>query len=76
MPALTICALPPEFGAALSSAGVPSTQIEPAKPYCFPSDGFCSPGYEGAYGRSGVAAQTAYMDHTAEWAAAFRSLRS
>ncbi|HKN38594.1 MAG TPA: hypothetical protein VJ456_05760, partial [Acidimicrobiia bacterium] len=52
------------------------TQIEPAKPYCFPSDGFCSPGYEGAYGRSGVAAQTAYMDHTAEWAAAFRSLRS
>jgi len=52
------------------------TQIEPAKPYCFPSDGFCSPGYEGVYGRFGVAAQTAYMDRTAEWARDFRALRS
>jgi hypothetical protein len=52
------------------------TQIEPAKPYCFISDGFCSPGYEGAYGRTGTAAQTAYMDRTAEWSATFRSLRS
>ena len=52
------------------------TQIEPAKPYCFPSDGFCSPGYEGAYGRSGPAARTAYMDRTAEWATTFRQLRS
>jgi hypothetical protein len=52
------------------------TQIEPAKPYCFPSDGFCSPGYEGAYGRTGTAAQTAYMDRTAQWAGDFRSLRA
>ena len=44
------------------------TQIEPAKPYCFPSDGYCSPGYEGAYGRSGPAARTAYMDRSAFWA--------
>jgi glycoprotein endo-alpha-1,2-mannosidase len=52
------------------------TQIEPAKPYCFQSDGFCSPGYEGVYGRSGIAAHTAYMDRSAEWAATFRALRS
>jgi hypothetical protein len=52
------------------------TQIEPAKPYCFPSDGYCSPGYEGAYGRSGPAAQTAYMDRTADWSRDFRALRS
>ena len=51
------------------------TQIEPAKPYTFP-DGFFSPGYEGIYGRTGVAARTAYMDRTAEWAGEFRSLRS
>ena len=30
MPALTMCTLPPELGAALSSAGVPSTQTDPA----------------------------------------------
>ena len=30
-PALTMCTLPPEFGAALSSAGVPSTQTEPGR---------------------------------------------
>jgi hypothetical protein len=52
------------------------TQIEPAKPYCFPSDGYCSPGYEGAYGRFGVAAQTAYMDRTADRARDFRALRT
>ena len=52
------------------------TQIEPAKPYCFFSDGYCSIGYEGVYRRTGAAAETAYMDRTAEWAAEFRSLRS
>jgi len=52
------------------------TQIEPAVPYCFASDGFCSPGYEGAYGKTGIPAQTAYMDRTAEWARRFRALRS
>jgi hypothetical protein len=52
------------------------TQIEPAKPYCFPSDGYCSIGYEGTYGRTGPAAETAYMDRTAEWATEFRSLRT
>jgi hypothetical protein len=51
------------------------TQIEPAKPYCFPTDGFCSPGYEGIYGRSGPTARTAYMDRSAVWANEFRSLR-
>jgi hypothetical protein len=52
------------------------TQIEPAKPYCFASDGFCSPGYDGAYGRFGASAQTAYMDRTAAWSSDFRALRS
>jgi hypothetical protein len=52
------------------------TQIEPAKPYCFPSDGYCSPGYEGVYGKTGTAAQTAYMDRTAQWASDFRALRA
>ena len=51
------------------------TQIEPAKPYTFPSDGYYSPGYEGIYGKSGLAAQTAYMVRTAEWPREFRSLR-
>jgi hypothetical protein len=51
------------------------TQIEPAKPYCF-ADGFCSPGYEGIYGKFGTAAQTAYMDRTAEWSSEFRLLRA
>jgi hypothetical protein len=51
------------------------TQIEPARPWCFASDGFCSPGYEGAYGRFGTSAQTAYMDRTADWAAQFHRLR-
>jgi hypothetical protein len=52
------------------------TQIEPAKPYCFPSDGYCSIGYEGTYGRTGAAARTAYMDRTAEWARDFRTIRA
>jgi hypothetical protein len=50
------------------------TQIEPAVPHCFP-DGYCSPGYEGIYGRSGTAAQTAYIDRTREWADRFRTTR-
>jgi hypothetical protein len=52
------------------------TQIEPAQSWCFTSDGYCSPGYEGVYGKTGPAAQTAYMTRTADWSAAFRSLRS
>ncbi len=52
------------------------TQIEPAKPYCFPSDGYCSPGYDGAYGRFGTAAYDAYMDRTVEWVRDFRTLRA
>jgi hypothetical protein len=51
------------------------TQIEPAQPWCFPSDGYCSTGYEGAYGRTGPAAQTAYMVRTAEWSRDYRALR-
>ena len=47
------------------------TQIEPAVPYCFP-DGFCSFGYLGAYGRSGNAASTAYLDRTRDLADTFR----
>jgi len=47
------------------------TQIEPARPYCFP-DRFCSPGYEAAYGLSGDAAATAYVQRTRFWADAFR----
>jgi hypothetical protein len=52
------------------------TQIEPAVPYCFPSDGKCSSGYEGDYGRSGAAAETAYLDATSRFAARFRAARS
>jgi hypothetical protein len=52
------------------------TQIEPAQPWCFSFDGYCSTGYEGVYGKTGPAAQTAYMDRTAGWASAFRTLRS
>jgi hypothetical protein len=51
------------------------TQIEPAVPHCFP-DGYCSPGYEGIYGRSGTDARTAYIDRTREWADLFRATRS
>jgi hypothetical protein len=52
------------------------TQIEPAKPYIFPSDNYYSPGYEGVYGKTGAAAETAYMARTAQWAAGFRALRA
>jgi len=52
------------------------TQIEPAQPYCFVSDGYCSTGYDGVYGQTGTAAQTAYMVRTAEWASGFRSRRA
>jgi hypothetical protein len=51
------------------------TQIEPAVPHCFP-DGYCSPGYEGIYGRYGTDAPRAYMDRTREWAQLFRSTRA
>jgi hypothetical protein len=50
------------------------TQIEPARPWCFP-DGFCSSGYEGIYGRTGSAAGRAYIDRTAGWAGTFRAQR-
>ncbi len=48
------------------------TQIEPARPYCFP-DAFCSPGYEGAYGTSGAGAETSYLGRTRVWTDAFRA---
>jgi len=48
------------------------TQIEPAVPYCFP-DGFCSPGYEGAYGASGPTAPGSYLARTLVWSRAFRA---
>jgi hypothetical protein len=51
------------------------TQIEPAVPYCFP-DGICSPGYVGAYGRTGPDAPSAYIDRTALWTNEFRLRRS
>jgi Glycosyl hydrolase family 99 len=50
------------------------TQIEGAIPYCFP-DGFCSPGYESDYGRTGADAVDVYLDATATWAGVFRALR-
>jgi len=46
------------------------TQIEPAVPYCFP-DGYCSSGYDGAYGRTGAGAQTSYLDRTRDRALSF-----
>ena len=48
------------------------TQLEPAVPYCFP-DGYCSPGYEGVYGRTGGAAANAWLDRTREWVGAYRA---
>ena len=48
------------------------TQIEPARPYCFP-DGYCSPGYEGAYGLRGDAAAGAYLARTRFWSDTFRA---
>jgi hypothetical protein len=49
------------------------TQIEPARPYCFPDT--CSSGYEGDYGRTGAAATVGYLDATREYAARFRAAR-
>jgi glycoprotein endo-alpha-1,2-mannosidase len=43
------------------------TQIEPARLQVE------RPGYEGAWGKRGVAAQRAYLDATARWAARFRA---
>jgi hypothetical protein len=48
------------------------TQIEPARPYCFTTDGYCTSGYEGVYGRTGQAAETAYLDRTNYWIAIYR----
>jgi Glycosyl hydrolase family 99 len=45
------------------------TQIEPARP----RHGYR--GYDGAWSLTGAAAQTAYLDRTAYWAARFRGLR-
>ena len=47
------------------------TQIEPAKPYCFP-DGVCSPGYDGTYGLGGPAASGAYLARTQHWSTRYR----
>ena len=44
------------------------TQIEPARV------AVGKPSYEGAWGRSGVAAQHAYLDATARWAARLQGL--
>jgi hypothetical protein len=48
------------------------TQIEPAAP---PSrqGGHSYASYNGAYGRTGIAAENAYLDRTAYWAAVFRA---
>ena len=48
------------------------TQIEPARPYCFATDGYCTAGYEGVYGRTGEAAETAYLDRTTYWIGIYR----
>ena len=50
------------------------TQIEPAVAYQFP-DGATSDGYDGAYGRSGPDAVSAYIDRTAMWSQTFRNQR-
>jgi hypothetical protein len=41
------------------------TQIEAAQPYC--ESGFCYQNYDGAYGLTGAAAQSAYIDRTRYW---------
>jgi hypothetical protein len=43
------------------------TQIEPARPRQCLAGGFCYGDYEGAYGRTGGAAVTAYLERTAMW---------
>ena len=47
------------------------TQIEPAKRHA-PSPFGPYATYEGAYGRTGKAAETAYLDRTAHWTKAYR----
>jgi glycoprotein endo-alpha-1,2-mannosidase len=51
------------------------TQIEPARPYVGPKGGRYY-GYDGAYGKTGRAAETAYLDRTAYWSARFRTAAS
>ena len=51
------------------------TQIESARFYCWPQGG-CTPGYDGAYGRTGLAAERAYLDATEAFAGRFRFARS
>jgi glycoprotein endo-alpha-1,2-mannosidase len=46
------------------------TQIEPARPHRGPKGGDYL-GYEGAWGRTGRAAERAYLDRTRDWAARF-----
>jgi hypothetical protein len=46
------------------------TQIEPARIQVE------RPGYEGAWGKHGAAAQRAYLDATARWVARFRASRA
>ena len=50
------------------------TQIEPARP-SHAADGARYADYEGAYGARGRAAQRAYLDRTAYWAARFAATR-
>jgi glycoprotein endo-alpha-1,2-mannosidase len=51
------------------------TQIEPAAPPAR-HGAFSYEGYNGAYGLHGVAAEPAYLDRTAYWAAQFRRARA
>jgi glycoprotein endo-alpha-1,2-mannosidase len=50
------------------------TQIEPAAPRAVHGS-FAYVSYDGAWGLGGVAAEAAYLDRTAHWAALFRELR-
>jgi glycoprotein endo-alpha-1,2-mannosidase len=47
------------------------TQIEPARPRLGP-DGDRYIGYDGAWGRTGAAAERAYLDRTDFWSTRFR----
>ena len=51
------------------------TQIEPAAPPAR-RGGFRYVSYNGAWGLGGVAAEAAYLDRTAYWAALFRRVRA
>jgi len=48
------------------------TQIEPARAGVCLTGGFCYTSYEGAYGQSGAAAETAYLGRTRFWTDALR----